>query len=260
MKREFGAMLMGLSVVSLAACGQSTTGGEPAQPSAATSAPAVSSPATTVSPDEDFSALKATVLKPADVGNKWTKQGEVTDGTPSHRTPSARTPVEYCPGHVSEVFKTDWFVAGASQGFSKKVSVVADNSSITSDASLYVTASTMPEPDAAKLRAAYEADVAACREYKVGDDFYTLITPEGVTSLPSADEIVSSFAVRRYSDKTHKKLVSIGQYAVARSGRVVVAVTLNTVPGKDNDRGKDFSEVSKIMDKQLVAAKAEIAS
>jgi hypothetical protein len=254
MKQELGTLLTGLCLLSLAACGQTPAGGEADQPVAASTP----NPRATVSPDEDFDALKPTVLGAAAVGHGWKKRGEVSDGTPSHRKESAQAPVEYCPGHVSEVFKVDRYAAAVSQGFTRPVSMVAGNTRTNTDASLYVSASTLPVPDATELRAAYDADVAACRDYRVGDDLFVVMAPGGVTSVPSADEVVSSFAVRRYSDKAHQKLVGVGQYAVARSGRVVASVVINTLPGQENAGGEDFTEVGTILDQQIQASKAAV--
>lgn len=127
------------------------------------------------------------------------------------------------------------------------------------DATLYLATSTLPSvTDATELKAAYAQDLEACRDYKVDDQTYIVMTPEGVSSTPSAEEVVTSFSVHRYSDKAHKKLQTVGQYAYVRTGRVVASVVINTLPAKENDQGRDFGEVGALAEKQLAATTAEL--
>lgn len=78
-----------------------------------------------------------------------------------------------------------------------------------------------------------------------------MLSPEGPTSSPGADEVIASFTARHYRDKEHQVLGYVGQYLYGRNGRVVTSVGYDFSPAKKDPKGRNFAKASAILGRQL---------
>jgi len=110
---------------------------------------------------------------------------------------------------------------------------------------------TMPDTDGSAVRSAWQADTKACREHTDADDFHVAYSLEGPTSARNADEILFSRAERIYFDRGDTEPAYARHTLVARTGRVVTAVSYTFLIEESDAEASNFTRARKLLDVQL---------
>lgn len=219
-------------LVALACCMATACGsGETAPPPTSSSAPAPSVASPTPTPTESAATfdLKSVILTDADLGSPWTMGGSTdVEGLGPQDCPE--------PERSKVPVASRWAVTYSHGG--EPVPILTIRLALAGE-------------DASALKAAYLADLKACKNFKAADTMYTSDTAEGPTSIAGADEVLVSYVRRYYADEAKSTLYFARQVIVTRTGGVVSRVEYGFRIGQKDPKGKNFDATTKIAKKQV---------
>ena len=113
---------------------------------------------------------------------------------------------------------------------------------------------TLPNTDAARVRAAWAADTRACRAYTDADGYYVVYRVAEPTAVRGADEVLLRRVERVYFDRGDDEPAYARHTLVARTGRVVVTVTYSFLTTESDPDAADFSDATELLQTQLSKA------
>ncbi len=216
----------------------------PTSASSATPSPSPSpSPSTEASPTAtlpsrkaDSATVRKALVTAADLGKPWVQ----TDSPPDSDAA--------CPGRRSAVDRLA-LRAAARRDLTRGAGELVNGATFR--------LATLPGPDAAKVQAAWESDTRACRQHTDTDDYYVVYRVVDAGPVRGADDVLIRRVERVYFDRGDDEPAYARHTLVARSGRVVVAVTHSFLTSESDPDAGDFSETTELLQTQLTkAAKA----
>lgn len=104
------------------------------------------------------------------------------------------------------------------------------------------------------MRAAWDADTRACRQYTDTDDYYVVYRAAEPTAVNGADEVLLRRVERVYFDRGDDEPAYARHTLVARTGRVVATVTYSFLTSESDPDATDFTEATKLLQTQLAKA------
>ena len=115
---------------------------------------------------------------------------------------------------------------------------------------------TLRDSDGSEVRDAWQADTKACRTHTDASDFCVVYRLEGPTSARNADEILFSRAERIYFDRGDAEPAYARHTVVARTGRVVTAVSYTFLIEDSDAEASNFTRARKLLAVQLAKVAA----
>ena len=113
---------------------------------------------------------------------------------------------------------------------------------------------TLRDTDGSAVRAAWQADTRACREYTDADDYYVVYRVAEPTAVRGADEVLLCRVERVYFDRGDDEPAYARHTLVARTGRVVATVTYSFLTSESDPDATDFSKATGLLQTQLTKA------
>jgi hypothetical protein len=183
--------------------------------------------------EADSASLRKALVTAADLGKPWVQ----TDSPPDSD--------EACPGTPSAVDRLA-FRAAVRRDLTRGAGELINGASFE--------LASLPSPDAAKVRAAWETDTRTCRQYTDTDDYYVVYRAAEPTTVNGADEVLLRRVERVYFDRGDDEPAYARHTLVARSGRVVATMTYSFLTSKSDPDATDFSEATELLQTQLTKA------
>ena len=186
--------------------------------------------------DADSATARRALVTAADLGKPWVQSDTPPDSD------------EACPGSRSAVGRLA-FRAAARRDLTRGAGELVNGATFQ--------LATLPGPDAAKVRAAWESDTRACRQHTDADDYYVVYRAAETGTVRGADEVLLRRVERVYFDRGDDEPAYARHTLAARTGRVVVTVTYSFLTSESDPDAGDFSEATELLQTQLTkAAKA----
>ena len=169
----------------------------------------------------------------ADIGRPWVAAAG---------DPPTDAPATACPGRPSAVSRLP-SAAGAGRSLTEGPGELINGATFR--------LATLRDTDGSAVRSAWKADTKACRTHTDASDFYVVYGLEGPTSARNADEILFSRAERIYFDRGDTEPAYARHTLVARTGRVVTAVSYTFLIEESDAEASNFTRARKLLDVQL---------
>jgi hypothetical protein len=177
--------------------------------------------------------LRKALVTAADLGKPWVQ----TDSPPDSD--------EACPGKRSVVSRLP-FRATARRDLTRGAGELVNGASFQ--------LGTLPGPDGALVRAAWQTDTRACHQYIDTDDYYVVYRAAEATEVRGADEVLLRRVEEVYFDRGDDEPAYARQTLVARTGRVIVTVSYSFLTSDTDPDATDFSGATELLQTQLTKA------
>jgi hypothetical protein len=185
---------------------------------------------------EDRAALQQALVSATDLGPPWVV---VKGGPPSGAVEAG------CPGKPSAVRRLTP-VAEVRRDLTEGSGELINGASFG--------LATLRDTDGSAVRAAWQADTRACREFTDADDYYVVYRVAEPTAVRGADEVLLCRVERVYFDRGDDEPAYARHTLVARTGRVVATVTYSFLTSESDPDATDFSKATRLLQTQLTKA------